>query len=331
MRRKSRKPGKDLSSDKEVFLSRLSQLSGGKPILKEAAKKAIEGPSGPREWHVSEKGKDTGKGTARSPLATIQAAVDAANPGDRIIVGPGVFQGAALDKPGLSIIGAGEQTVITGSGEESAGFDIGPAVSGIRISHFSFRGVLFPVYACGLEDSEISYLTMDGPFQGITCLSCNRCRITHNRIIGLRPLPDESATGILLAASAGHGGSLKGNLVAFNHIEDGAEFTGPGEERVWNVGIEFGNLDLPSGGQPAVSGNEIVHNSVAVSNGEISFEGQAVRKGLGISFFDDSGHPSPGEIIRSNRIRFNSLAGSGSPIEVEDEGFLSSNDVNDDC
>ena len=45
----------------------------------------------PREWHVSESGRDGRDATAERPVKTIQFAVDRALPGDTIIVHPGLY------------------------------------------------------------------------------------------------------------------------------------------------------------------------------------------------------------------------------------------------
>jgi hypothetical protein len=45
----------------------------------------------PREWHVSETGRDGRDGSGEAPVRTIQFAVDRAKPGDTIIIHPGVY------------------------------------------------------------------------------------------------------------------------------------------------------------------------------------------------------------------------------------------------
>lgn len=51
---------------------------------------------GCREWIVAEGGADAGLGTRASPLRTIQAAVETARPGDRIVVLPGTYAGVRI-------------------------------------------------------------------------------------------------------------------------------------------------------------------------------------------------------------------------------------------
>lgn len=60
----------------------------------------------PREWHVSETGRDGREGSAGQPVRTIQFAVDRAQPGDAIVVHPGLYadpvritRGGTPDRP----------------------------------------------------------------------------------------------------------------------------------------------------------------------------------------------------------------------------------------
>jgi parallel beta-helix repeat protein len=50
--------------------------------------------------HVSADGSDENPGTAEEPWATLQRAVDAAKPGDTILVGPGVYAGCVIRNSG---------------------------------------------------------------------------------------------------------------------------------------------------------------------------------------------------------------------------------------
>lgn len=78
------------------------RLANDSPALK------LQGPSGPagafsaigdatmvlgepRQWHVSESGRDGRDGTIDQPVRTIQFAVDRAQPGDTIVVHPGLY------------------------------------------------------------------------------------------------------------------------------------------------------------------------------------------------------------------------------------------------
>jgi len=49
-------------------------------------------PAEAHEYHVAASGKDTQEGSAASPLRTIQAAAEKAQPGDRVIVHAGIYR-----------------------------------------------------------------------------------------------------------------------------------------------------------------------------------------------------------------------------------------------
>jgi len=76
-----------------------------------------------REHHVAPSGKDTQEGNAASPLRTIQAAAEKAQPGDRVIVHAGIYReridpprgGTSDDKRIVYQAAPGEKVVITGS------------------------------------------------------------------------------------------------------------------------------------------------------------------------------------------------------------------------
>ena len=53
-------------------------------------------------WHVSGDGSDENAGSADAPWATLQRAVDAANPGDTILVAPGVYEGCVIRRTGTA-------------------------------------------------------------------------------------------------------------------------------------------------------------------------------------------------------------------------------------
>jgi len=76
-----------------------------------------------REYHVAPSGKDAQEGSAASPLRTIQAAAEKAQPGDRVIVHAGIYRervdpprGGTSDENRIVYQAApGEKVVITGS------------------------------------------------------------------------------------------------------------------------------------------------------------------------------------------------------------------------
>jgi regulator of RNase E activity RraA len=202
----------------------------------------------------------TGSATAstirRVPVryATIQEAVDSANPGDEVSVASGRYCGAVVDKP-LTLDGHGQATIVgcaTGPelfGGLRAGFVL-PGVagenqaSGTRVVGFVFDGrgvsaddlepLAFGVFARFADDVQISGNRFFGTVQAITNTGGDRWVIAHNDIHDLT-LFDCTAglcaggDGIIIQSASGDvaapGGSAdpvnrpEGNLVFANDIE----------------------------------------------------------------------------------------------------------------
>lgn len=82
-------------------------------------------PLSARDWTVSPgNGADTNEGTAASPLATVQAAVDKAGPGDRIVLLPknGVYpQSIDLSKAPTGLVIDGNGVTLDGEGKREHG------------------------------------------------------------------------------------------------------------------------------------------------------------------------------------------------------------------
>jgi hypothetical protein len=187
-------------------------------------------------------------------FATIQAAVDAANPGDEIRVARGSFCGATIDKQ-LTLIGD-DDTVIVGCatgpilfGQLRAGFYLpgaagDSAATGTRIIGFTFDGrgvsetnldpLALGVFARFASDVEVTQNRFFGTVQAITNTAGDRWFIARNRIEDLTLF---DCTGSLcaggdgitiqiargaLAAPGGDGAAVnrpEGNVVLANDLE----------------------------------------------------------------------------------------------------------------
>jgi len=138
--------------------------------------------------------------------ATIQDAVDAANPGDEIEVAPGTYCGAVIDRPvaleghgGATIVGCAAGPIVFGS--LHAGFylpgagGVNPA-SGTSISGFVFDGrgvsntnldpISMAVFGRFASDVRVTHNVFLGTTQAITNTAGDRWVIAHNRIQDLQ-------------------------------------------------------------------------------------------------------------------------------------------------
>jgi len=130
--------------------------------------------------------------------ATIQLAVDAASPGDKINVGPGQWCGATIDKR-LDLFGQGNPTIIGCAGSPNLagvlriGFSLPDAgASGTTIRHFVFDGqgasnanfdpLSFAVFARDASDVTIEQNIIAGTIQAITNTGGSGWTVNHNKI-----------------------------------------------------------------------------------------------------------------------------------------------------
>ena len=175
---------------------------------------------------------------------TIQAAVDAAAPGDRIRVGRGRYCGATLTK-NVFLDGRGRPRIIgcDTSPTITTGLRVGfylPGVkgsnpaSGSKIRGFVFDGegvssanllpLSFGVFARFASDVVVQGNTFDGTVQAITSTAGDRWRIERNRIRHLTVLDCTSyctgGDGIVISLARGTLAGPGGDAAAINRPED---------------------------------------------------------------------------------------------------------------
>jgi len=191
----------------------------------------------------------------------IQAAVDAANVGDRIMVAQGEYAGATLTKA-IEVKGSGESTTIVsgplhprfGSKGYRVGFYVANAM-GATLRNLKLVGYPSPmvvgVLVVSSDYTTVEQLFFDAPYEAINVFASSHCQLTHNTVT------DQFGAGfaaINLLSGAGWGwrGPVTDNVVAHNRIENGAG----------------GGILLRSYEPFPVSGNSIEYNKVNSPNGK---------------------------------------------------------------
>ncbi len=244
---------------------------------------------------------------------TIQAAVDAANDGDKIIVAAGEWYGAEVTKA-VEIIGEEGAIIVDGPAHPSYpylhfGFKLGYGsdVSGAIISHFTFRGLAFPIFAFNADDVTIEYNIIYDALQGITNWDGNNWVIRHNVIEGIY-VSGGGGLGIFIGSLFKDLGA-SGNLVAHNKII--AEIP---DDRTYSAGGIILCADARWGATPGkVSNNKVVHNKVKVT-GPDTFA-------MSLEFLGLSEIPTEDlkDRVCGNLVGFNDFRGSATEIDFVPE------------
>jgi nitrous oxidase accessory protein NosD len=224
---------------------------------------------GPRTIHVSSVGDDAADGSLGHPLASIQAAVDAATPGSTIRIGAGDYGSFFVDRSDLTIIAEpGERPRVTGpiqlrgvrdvrlqgidvtgvTKQYEAGVDvrgsIGVALSDLLVHGNSFGIEIADSSAVTVTDSEItdnaSGIEIHGPSKDT--------RIEGNRIHANQRDLDTSRGGTGINLYQTEGVTIVGNEIADNHTVGRGD--GVGVEVYGSSGLSIldnrfhGNLDV---------------------------------------------------------------------------------------
>ena len=230
---------------------------------------------------------------------TIQEAINAASNGDKIIVGPGEWFGAVVDKA-VEIRGAGGAVIVDGP-ERAPTVKIGFMVTtdGVTISHFTFsEDVQLPVYTYDeYNDVTVEHNVMINPVQGITNWGGSRWVIRHNVITGLWGVEGGGGIGILVGgAFPDPVDPARDNLVAFNKIT--ADFPE-------QFGHSCAGICLYTK-QGEITGNKVVHNDVLIT-GDYTY---AIVMAFLPSELATPDGIYPEDVLNDNKIGFNDLRGS---------------------
>ena len=249
------------------------------------------------------------------PGESIQAAVDAAQPGDRIFLRPGTYtQAVTINKPEIKLVGLGRRlgshgrgaAILENPGDEENGITITSAGSGVEIVNLTVRnfeenGVLL-VGVNGFHLSEV-VAENDGEYGFFPLLSSNGL-IEHCLATG------HSDTGIYVGESehvAVRGSTAFGNLNGFE-IENSSHVEVSDNESFDNVA---GFLVIPLPGLPVKSSSDIlltdnnVHDNNRTNFATEGFE-EIVPSGSGILIVGTDATE-----VRTNVIAGNSFVGIG--------------------
>ena len=219
---------------------------------------AAAAPAAATDFHVAVGGSDANPGTAALPWATVQHAVGAVGPGDRILVHQGSYIGARIERSGtaqapITLTAApGEAVVLSGPGANDV------HGSTIEVETFSGSGVVSWWILAGFD-------IHGGSRSGVDVRNADHVTVRANRV------HDSGLTGIFTAFADdvviedneswdnGEHGVYTSNsgdrpIVRRNYLHDNV-----------GAGVHM-NADLSQGGDGIITG-ALVERNVIVGNG----------------------------------------------------------------
>ena len=203
-------------------------------------------------------------------FSTIQAAVDASSPGDRILVDAGVYDGAVIATR-VKIIGEGDQTVITHGPNNRGGtsqwwfqngFQIvsggdGSIIRDLKIEldaglvdPMGFELIQVGIFAVTVDRVSVRGVTFTGLNTGVDFRNSHKWSITQNTIEGLNATLTRRAIGVRLVGSD--------SMVGFNTITHDGSLDDNSAKRYRGIEIICVGCNIP------VENNKLIQNEIAI-------------------------------------------------------------------
>lgn len=260
------------------------------------------------------------KGVIRVPgdYSSIQEAVDAAGPGDIIMVGPGEYTGCKLYKP-VTIKGTSETIISSGPMHPvglSQGFRLFEGSEGSRFLNLVFTVDLVIMNGGSVDDVTVSHCRFLNPIQAVSNWGGSNWVITHNEVTDLRT---RSGGGIGILLGDRFGGEVSGNLVAYNkvtgtlHVDpnDCGGYSGSGI-------VLYADFRWGMAGASMISDNVVKHNKVHLVS-----DTPDVVDVVGFELTDSRFYPDPDQdhemVITDNTVMFNDFRGTATEIALTPE------------
>lgn len=185
-------------------------------------------PAGAREWVVhAEAGADANEGSAAAPLATIQAAVDRAGPGDRIVLKPSgaVYpQSVDLSEAATGLVLDGKGATLDGEGRRDYGLFARGKNRNVKVFNLSARRHLVSGFLVGGDCRGFQFFGIAAADNGASAFTAE-----DRAECWLRGAKLEAATG-------------------------GASFVARGTAESHHVGGRYGGYVLLEGGRHSLAG-----------------------------------------------------------------------------
>lgn len=260
---------------------------------------------------------------------TIADAIAAANDGDRIMVGPGEFAGALVDKA-VEIKGIGGATINDGPVHSSGliqGFRLMSGSDGCTISHLTFTTDLSIINGEAVDDVTVTHCTFLNSIQAISQWRGSGWEISHNTITDLHTSCG-GGIGILVADYLG--GTVENNVVSHNTIT-GTLYVPSGDCGGYNGSGIVLYADFRGGGAGAdeIKNNRVVKNNVSMVADDPGATGVDIVA-FELTDTRDDINADPYPVIFDNSIGFNDWRGTTlqmvfTPEELEGENNVSRN------